>query len=64
MEPIEIVFLVPWPDGESVTVGAFFGFIPGHPMLVVHTGKGAWAALTELWAQAATMSKATAFARN
>ena len=61
---IEIRALVVWPDGYTVTVCAFFWFVPGHPMFAVHTGPSAWVALTELWAQAATMSKATAFSRN
>lgn len=61
---MDVRTLLVWPDGESVTACAFFWFIPGHPMLVVHTGPSAWAALQGLWAQAAVASKATAFARN
>lgn len=61
---IDIAALLVWPDGANVTVCAFFWFVPGHPMLVVHTGPSAWAALQGLWAQATVTSKVTAFTRN
>ena len=61
---VEIAAILPWPGSDSVSVCAWLRFVPGRPLLVVHTGSSTWRALWGVFAQAQAYSRATAYVRN